>query len=476
MWNDMAEPPSLSEDLLAALRSRLTNSDSLIPVFSEHEKYLTDATEQKGDAFALVMAERESDVVAVVQFCAENKLCVVPRGAGSGLSGGCVPSRGSLVLSTELINHIEINTASRSAVCGPGAITKDLVDAALPFGLTYPPDPASYAESTMGGNVAENAGGLRCKRFGVTRDYVIGLRGVLPDGNVITSGMLGSAGGFSIGDLFIGSEGTLAILTELAVRLIPMPARGATILVAFDRPEDAAQTVSDITGAGIVPTVLEFLDGDAAACSNQYEKTDGLESVAALLLIETSGEYRDQQTEAIGKLCTKNHASHLRVETDTHLAEQLWKVRRNLSKAVKEIASIHISEDVAVPNSQFPALVSWVADLNRKSSLRINAFGHAGDGNLHVYFLSTEGSEQDKELIETLIESLLKKAVALGGTLSGEHGIGLAKRKYLALEYDEPTLGSMRTIKATLDPSNLFNPGKIFASAQKNDPFSLTPS
>ncbi|UCD63954.1 MAG: FAD-binding protein [Candidatus Zixiibacteriota bacterium] len=444
------------------LSARLSRPELLVTDFSDYEAYLHDATNDRGKPGALVFAETEGDVAAAVDFCRAHSLALVPRGAGTGLSGGCVPAEGSLVLSTERMRRLTIDRESRTALCGPGVITKELLDKAAEFGLTYPPDPASYDESTLGGNVAENAGGLRCLRFGVTRDYVIGLRGVTVSGERMATGVLSKSKGFNLGDVLIGSEGTLLIITEIAVRLIPTPRVGDTILAAFGDPVDAARTVRDITRSGMVPTVLEYLDGDAAECSNKYEKTEGVERAAAILLVETPAENRQALTAAVRSFCRKNSCSHLRVESDENRVEQLWRIRRNLSNAVKEMATVRVSEDVAVPISKFPVLIDFVAEMNRTSPLRINAFGHAGDGNLHVNFLSMTGEDKDYQIMEQDIARLLKRTVELGGTLSGEHGVGLAKRRYLPLEFDGPTLDGMKRIKFIFDPQNLLNPGKIF--------------
>lgn len=458
----------MTEGIFTELAAALSDQSRLCTDLSDYDDYFHDATIDRGRPAAVLFAATEGDVITTVNFCRKHSLAVVPRGAGTGLSGGCVPADGSLVLSTEWMKALSVDADRKTAVCGPGVITKDLLDKASEFGLTYPPDPASYDESTLGGNVAENAGGLRCKRFGVTRDYVIGLRAVAMDGSIIRTGVFADNPGFNLGDLFIGSEGTLVVITEIAVRLIDIPSVGDTILAAFDDPTHAAQTVSDITRGGIIPTVLEYLDGDAAECSNQYEKTEGLEKAAAILLIETPGENRRAVTAAVENHCRRNHCSFIRVESDPDRVERLWKVRRNLSNAVESIATVRISEDVAVPISQFPVLIDFVAEMNRQSSLRINSFGHAGDGNLHINFMSMTGQDKDYQIMEQDIARLLKKAVDLGGTLSGEHGIGLAKRRYLALEFDQPTLDFMIRIKSIFNPSNLLNPGKIYASAGNN--------
>ncbi len=444
------------------LAAQLKNPSSLLTNLDGREKYFKDATEESVRPTAIVLAECESDVVATVRFAHREGIPVVGRGAGTGLSGGCVPREDSIVLSLEKMKKLEVDPARRLAICGPGVITKELMDAAAPHGLTYPPDPASYEECTLGGNIAENAGGLRCQRFGVTRDYVIGLKAVTATGSLIRTGFFARHQGFNLQDVLIGSEGTLAIVTEVAVRLIPTPSIGSTILVAFDDPADAGRTVADITAAGIIPTVLEYIDGDAADCSNEYEKTDGLDRVGAILLIETSGEHKERQAATIREFCEHNHCSYLRHADDQETACRLWQVRRNLSKAVSETATVRYNEDVAVPVSRFMDLIAWVADMNAAGPLRVNAFGHAGDGNLHVSFLSMAGDPDEKKLIHENVEKLFRKTLELGGTLSGEHGIGKHKAPYLHWEFDRPTLAAMKAVKNVLDPANLLNPGKIF--------------
>ncbi len=452
----------MNNTTLEDLAPQLEDPASLITDLTDRDEYFHDATEQSVVPRAIVLAQSENDVIATVRFCRKHRLPIIARGAGTGLSGGCVPVEGGLVLSTERINHLTIDSKSKIAICGPGVITKDVKDAAEKHGLTYPPDPASYEECTLGGNVAECAGGLRCRRFGVTKDYVLGLRAVTVDGEVLKTGCYNDHRGFLLGVILIGSEGTLAVITEITVALIDTPSVGATILAAFDNAHDAAQTVSDITGAGIIPTVMEFIDADAVACSIEYENSDYLQKGMAALLIETSGENVDEQITSIRAFCKNNRCSVLRVENDPACAEGLWQVRRNVSKAIKEAALTKISEDTVVPNTQIPALVDFVAEMNRTSPLRINTFGHAGDGNIHVSFLSQTGTPDEMRLIETGIVKVLRKVIELGGTLTGEHGIGLAKSRYLHLEFDSTTLEYMKRFKRLFDPDNLLNPGKVF--------------
>ena len=444
------------------LRPKLKQPNSLITDLSAYEKYCHDATESFSTPAALLLAESVADIKTTIGFCAERGIPVVPRGAGTGLSGGCLASSDALVLSVEPIAHLTIDKARRIAFCGPGLMTKTLQDEAAKLGLAYPPDPASYTESSLGGNVAENAGGLRCKRYGVTRDYVLGMKAILMDGSELNTGIYAEGRGFGFGDILIGSEGTLAVITEIAFQLTPALGRGTTILASFNTPDDAARAVADIIAAGLIANVMEYVDGGAAELSAAYEGDDSLGKVAALLLMETAPETDQYQTETITRICKLYQSVSIKVEPDPLKADPLWSIRRNISKALKEMATVRVSEDVAVPVSRFPDLVAYVAERNAGSPLRVNSFGHVGDGNLHVNFLSMSGSETDIRAIEPEIDALMARTVALGGTITGEHGVGLAKRKYLPLEFDPPTLATMRVFKTLFDPSNLLNPGKIF--------------
>ncbi len=448
---------------ISRLQSELSLPHTLTTDLDGLAAYFSDATEYSNRPLAILMAECVADVITAVNFCRTHGLAVTPRGAGTGLSGGAVPSKDALVISTERIDSIEILPQEQIAICGPGVITKDLQDQAALLGLTYPPDPASYAECTLGGNVAEGAGGLRCKRFGVTKDYILGLEAVTGEGKLLKTGLFNDHRGFCIGDMLIASEGTLAIVTSIAVQLVPLPARGHTVLVAFESPVRAAQAVSDITTSGMIPTVLEYIDGDTVCLANEYQKTDGIDNAAAVLLIETSDTTAGKQTAEIKRICQTNACSYLRIEKDAEKAEVLWEVRRNISRAAKELSVAKVSEDVAVPNSKFAELVQFVAQLNRVSAVRINSYGHAGDGNLHVNLLSSTGSAEDMITIDNAAASVIRKALDLGGTVSGEHGIGLAKREYLQLEFDTPTLSMMHTIKDIFDPDKTLNPEKMLS-------------
>ncbi len=424
--------------------------------------YARDASEIKVAPPAIFFAEDENDVFEAVNLCRQAEVPIVFRGAGTGYTGGCVPVPDGLMLSLQHLKKLEIDVPGKRAYCGPGVITIELMKAAEKLELFYPPDPASYDESTLGGNVAECAGGLHCKKYGVTKDYVIGLKGVTADGEIIKTGVYSNGDLFNLEGVLIGSEGMLAAITEMAFRLIDLPQIGPTILAAFDSPELAARTVAEITRRGIVPAVMEYMDGDAIACSMEYEKSVEIEAAAAILLFETSGNQAAREAEEIENICRKNKSSFLKLETNRDEAEKLWKIRRNLSKAVKASAREKISEDVAVPPSKLPELVNFVAQMTREYPLRINSYGHAGDGNLHVNFLVQQEDSDVKGFIDEGIRRLFQRTLELGGTLTGEHGIGLTKKEFLPLEFDPPTLQWMKGIKTVFDPVNLFNPGKMF--------------
>lgn len=452
----------MSNSSLNLLQSELVSPDSLIVDRESCEPYEHDETSLRHPPLAVLLAESCEDIQTTVSFCHKHAIPITPRGAGTGLSGGCVPSKNALVISTEQIDDIQIFPEDKLALCGPGVITKDLQDQAALLGLTYPPDPASYEESTLGGNVAENAGGLRCVKYGVTQDYILGLELVTADGLLLTTGILAEREGFNLNELIIGSEGTLGIVTKIALQLIDQPGQGHTLLIAFNQQENAAQTVSDIMTSGLTPTVLEFLDGESVRLANEYEKTDGIDHAEGVLLIETSDINPDLQANQIKTIAQNNQCSFIRTESDQAEADKLWSIRRNMAYAAKAATKIKLSEDIAVPNSHFPAMVSFVAELNKVHPVRMNAFGHAGDGNLHVNLLATENTPETISAIDNAVESILKKAISLGGTLSGEHGIGLTKRQYLSLEFDPATLTFMHDLKRLFDPSNLINPGKLF--------------
>lgn len=427
--------------------------------FADRLDYTRDATELTFLPDALFFAESEADVVSAVKLCRDLDLPLVARGAGTGYSGGALAVRGGLLLSIEHLRAIRIDADRRLAVTGPGAITGDIMKAAEAVGLFYPPDPASFEESTISGNLAENAGGLRCKKYGVTKDYVIGFRGVLPSADIITVNQYSP---FGLLDQFVGSEGTLLIFTEISLRLIDLPQPGKTVQATFDKAVDAASVVAEVTASGIVPCIMEFMDRDAIDCANQYDPDHSIQGGAAMLLFETDGPAAAAEAEKIMVICRKHSPRMLRLAADTGQRELLWKTRRNLSHAVKQAVRTKMAEDVCVPPSRLPELVAFVEQLANDYSIRVNCYGHAGDGNLHVNFLGISDSDREKREIADGVVRLFEKTLRLNGTLSGEHGIGITKKDYLSLEFSPATLQFMKRLRTCVDPSGIYNPGKIF--------------
>ncbi len=428
--------------------------------FADKTDYIHDATELIYYPDALFFAESEADILEAFKLCRELKLPMIVRGAGTGYSGGALAIEGGLLVSVERMRAIAIDREKKIAVVGPGAITGDIMKAAEAVGLFYPPDPASYEESSIGGNLAENAGGLRCKKYGVTKDYVLKVRGLDASGQVVEIDHLSP---FGLIDLMIGSEGTLLVFTEITLRLIDLPAPGETIQAVFGEAVDAASVVAEVTASGIVPCIMEFMDGDAIECSNQYDPEHRLPGGAAMLLFETDGPDAEAEAAAIKAICKKRSPSLLRTAADAQEREILWKARRNLSHAVKQAVKTKTSEDVCVPPSRLPELVAFTEELARDLAVRINCYGHAGDGNLHVNFLGMNGGEAEEKEIASGVSRLFDRTLELGGTISGEHGIGITKKAFLPREFAPPTLSFMKRLETCLNPDNLFNPGKIFA-------------
>ena len=429
---------------------------------ADYPDYHKDASEITAAPGAILFAESEADVIDAVNICREENLPIFFRGAETGYTGGSVPTGGGLVLALEKLDNIDMFPDQKMAFCGPGVITIDLMKMAEASGLYYPPDPASYDESTLGGNVAENAGGLHCVKYGVTKDYIVGLKAVTIDGQLLQTGVYSDGDLFNLTGVLLGSEGLLAAITEIAVRLIDLPESGPAILAAFGSTEDAARTVSEVTARGIVPAVMEFLDDNAIACSVAYEPAIEIGRADAVLLFESDGHDSEKKARQIFEICRSHKATLLKKETNPLKIEALWKIRRNLSKAVKASSKEKIAEDVCVPPSRLPELVDFVSQLNKELPIRVNSYGHAGDGNLHVNFLTSENQSIEPELLQDAIVRLFRKTLELGGTLTGEHGIGLTKKDFLDLEFTPPTIDHMRRIKDVFDPVDLFNPGKIF--------------
>jgi glycolate oxidase len=453
--------------LLARLRD-IVGAEQVLTSPEDTIPYGFDGTAAlKGPVGVVVHPGSTEEVAAVVKLANEFSIAIVTRGSGTGLSGGSVPSEGCIVLClTRLDKILSVDAANLTVRAQCGVITAAIDAAANKHGLFYPPDPGSMKISTIGGNVAENSGGLRGLKYGVTRDYVMGLEVVLPDGRIARFGnaCVKDVAGYSMKDLFIGSEGTLGIITEVLLKVLPRPAARRTMLASYDRMEDAAQTVSDIIAAKIIPCTLEFLDRMTIGCVEDYAKIGLPRDCDALLLMETDGHPAAvaEEAEQMLALARTRGARDVRIARDDAEALQLASARRSAFSALARVRPTTILEDVTVPRDKLAEMVAFVAEVAKKHKLLVGTFGHMGDGNLHPTFLTDERNTEEMARVHEALEDIVTKTLALGGTITGEHGVGLAKKAWLRRQVGENSHDLMREIKRAWDPRNLLNPGKIF--------------
>lgn len=429
--------------------------------------YAFDATWHKGQPEVVVLPASTDQVSRILQLANRERIPVTPRGAGTGLSGGALAVRGGIQLSLTRMNRIlEVDTRNLLAVVEPGVITEHLQQAAEAVGLFYPPDPASARVSTIGGNIAENAGGPRCFKYGVTRDYVLGLEVVLPTGEILRTGArtVKSVTGYDLTRLLVGSEGTLGVVTQATLRLIPRPEAKQTLLGVFPHLDDASAAVGAMVAAGIVPTSLELMDQTAMQVVENYLKTGLPVEAAATLLIEVDGfrETVARQAAMVEDLLRQHGASAVRVARSAAEEAELWRARRSINPALTQIKPIKVGEDVTVPPGQIPEFIRRFQSLRRRySDLNMVIYGHAGDGNLHPNVVVDPRQPGERARVEEWLHELARMALSLGGTLSGEHGIGTLKAPMLEEEVGSVGMQVMRAIKRALDPLNILNPGKM---------------
>ena len=424
---------------------------------------------------AVVQPKATGEVSAVLALAYANDVAIVPRGSGTGLSGGSVPANDSLVVQLNRMDRIlEIDPVNLTASVEPGVITADLADAVAKQGLFYPPDPGSMKISTMGGNVAENSGGLRCFKYGVTEDYLLGLEVVLPNGAVLTTG--GKAkkdvAGYNLKKLFVSSEGTLGIVTKILVRLIPKPPAIATLLAFFDSLVRAGEAVTAMVAKGIIPTTLEFLDNVVINCVEDHARLGLPRDKAALLLIQVDGHpvQVEEEAEAVEKICSEYGAASVSRALTLEEGEQLAQARRMALSSLARVSPTTILEDATVPRSELATMIEFIQTTATKYNVRVGVFGHVGDGNLHPTFLTDERNQEEMKRVHEASREIFEKAVELGGTITGEHGVGYAKREFLAGMVGSLSIDLMRKVKAAFDPKGLMNPGKIF----ETEPVSAT--
>lgn len=440
-------------------------------VLTEHEDiipYAFDGTAAlKVRPGAVVFPESSVEVSQCVKLARAASVPVVTRGSGTGLSGGSVPLDGCLVICLVKMDQIvEVDPKNLTLRAQCGVITKEIDDAAARVGLFYPPDPGSMKISTIGGNVAENSGGLRGLKYGVTRDYVMGIQVVLPDGELVFLGnkCVKDVAGYSMKDLFVGSEGTLGIITEVLLKLLPRPKARRTMLALYDSMEAAAETISAIIAARIIPCTLEFLDRMTVGCVEDYAKIGLPTDVEALVLMETDGHpvVVEEEAARMMELAKKCGAREVTIAADEQEGARLASARRSAFSALARIRPTTILEDVTVPRSELASMVAFINEVAARHRLQIGTFGHLGDGNLHPTFLTDERNTEEMHRVELALEEIVSETLRLGGTVTGEHGVGLAKKAFVKRQLGEGSYELMRTIKKALDPTGLLNPGKIF--------------
>jgi glycolate oxidase len=429
--------------------------------------YAYDATNQHCRPDAVAFPANANQVSDILRLANEYRFFVVPRGAGTGMSGGALAVQGGLVLvMTRFSRILTIDTDNLVAEAEPGVVTGHFQEVVEEKGLFYPPDPSSAPFSTLGGNVAECAGGPRALKYGVTRDYVLGLEVVLPTGEIIRTGVRTAKGvvGYDLTRLMVGSEGTLGIITKILLRLLPLPETVRTVSAVFSRIHDAASTVSEIVRSGIVPRTVEYMDQSAIRCVEDYLSIGLPIDAGAMLLIDIDGSPSalEATLEHLVPICEKGGAHEIKVAGSDEEAKELWKARQAISPALFRLGPDKINQDIVVPRSRIPDMVEWIDDLRRRSGLTIVTFGHAGDGNIHFNIILDKRDKETLAKAESAVQDLFQKTVALGGSISGEHGVGVSKAPYISMEIGAAELALMKRLKATFDPNGVLNPGKIF--------------
>ncbi len=465
MYKPLTEAILLKLSEIVGEENLLVKTDAIEPYSHDEVAELHHAPE------AVARVTNTAQVAAIMKLAQAERFPVTPRGAGQGLSGGAVPAVGGLVLSLERMNRIlEIDAENLVATVEPGVITGNLHRAVEERGLFYPPDPASLDSCSLGGNIAENSGGPRAVKYGVTKDYVVGLEVVLPGGEVVNMGgkVVKNVTGYSLIQLLLGSEGTLAVITKILLRLIPLPKERIDLLVPFPDIRSATKSVSEIIEAKIVPVALEFMERDSLlACEKLLEREVPFRDSAAHLLITLDGADRasmEADSEKIGEIVLNNGAQDVLVADNTPTRERLWDARKKLIEAVKNLSPQKIMEtmDVVVPRSEIPVLLDRVKAIAKQEALNIISFGHAGDGNVHVCIVKDIDDATWRAKVPHAADLIYRACTELGGMITAEHGVGLVRKQYLHHSLDPVQIALMKRIKESFDPGYLLNPAKIF--------------
>ena len=470
--------PDAAPSVLDALRA-IVGAPHVLTSDEDLLTYGFDGTWYEQRPLAVVLPANTGEISGIHKLASRERLALTPRALGSGLSGGAVPLEGSLVLSIARMNAIlEIDAINHVAVVQPGVINADLQAAVEARGLFYPPDPSSYKQSAIGGNVAENAGGARCLKYGVTGNYVQGLEVVLPDGAIVRTGgkMVKNVTGYDLRALFTGSEGTLGTVTEITLRLLPKPKFSRTATATFDRIDDAAQTVTAVMAEGLLPTAIELLDNLTMQCVAEFSGAALPLEADAILLFAVDGDHADALDEdlaRIEKLARTYRAREVRLAHSQAESDLLWTARRVIAPALARKRPHRLGEDISIPRSAVPEMIARIREIASRWNVLIPVFGHAGDGNLHPNILCDRRDAEEMRRVREAAREIFESAVALGGTLSGEHGIGLLKKQFMEMDVGPEALRVMRAIKLALDPLGIMNPAKIFPDPGGVDAFTL---
>jgi len=455
---------TLTDSVLNELRE-IVGAEWVLTAPEDMLCYAYDGTFSEGHPDAVVLPASVPEVQAIVRLANRERIPIIPRGMGSGLAGATVPFEGGIVVTLTRMNHIlEIDPVDMVAVVEAGVITGDLQSEVEAKGLFFPPDPSSLKHCTIGGNVACNAGGPRCLKYGVTRDYVMAIQVVLADGRVMRVGTrtAKNATGYSLSHLFISSEGTLGIVTEVTLRLLPLPRSVQTALAVFPRLSDASETVTAVLQAGIRPVTLELMDETAIRCVEDYLHLGLPLDAEAILLIECDGEESQVASEiaSVARLC-QEHGASVKTASAKKDRDDLWRARRAISGSLARQRPNKLGEDIVVPRHAIPAMVARLKEISREFDVPIVIFGHAGDGNLHPNMLFDRRNPEEWARVQKCTAAIFEASVELGGTLSGEHGVGTLKRPYMSMAMDPVALETMKVIKQALDPLDILNPGKV---------------
>ncbi|MCD6310427.1 MAG: FAD-binding protein [Candidatus Eremiobacteraeota bacterium] len=433
----------------------------------EHVAYAYDASAYRFKPDLILRPRTTDHVRRILKVASRERIPVVPRGAGTGLTGGSIPLKGGIVLAFTAMDLIlKIEPENLIAVIQPGIVTADFHRAVSKYGLFYPPDPASLETCTLGGNVAECAGGPHCLKYGVTRDYVLGLVAVLPDGTVFKTGtdVIKNVVGYDLTRLLIGSEGTLAVITEITVRLIPLPKSTRTILAYFDKSHTASKGVSKIIAEGILPSTLEFMDETSIRAVEKFAGLGIPPEVEGILLVEVDGDPGGVIKSADEIIKILNEIGSLKIEQaeDEKMREKLWHGRRSIAPALGQAAQFKLDEDVVLPVSLVPEGVAKIKEISKKHGIPVAIYGHAGDGNLHVNLLLAGMEKEHMDGASEMLKEIYEYICQKNGAISGEHGIGFLKAPYISMGLDPTALDLMKKIKKIFDPGEILNPGKIF--------------